>query len=91
VHHPIRQPDRAAQLQPRYFAARCEAAGVRQITVHNARRTCATLLVDLDGHPRIVMQILPHAQLDVTMEVYASASSAATREALKRLGASLDG
>jgi hypothetical protein len=27
----------------------------------------------------------------VTMEVYASASSAATREALKRLGASLDG
>ncbi len=75
----------------RYFAARCEVAGVRQITVHDARRTCATLLVDLDVHPRIVMQILRHAQFDVTMEVYASASSAATREALKRLGASLDG
>ena len=74
----------------RYFAARCTAAGVRQITVHDARRTCATLLVDLDVHPRIVMQILRHAQFDVTMEVYASASSAATREALKRLGASLD-
>ena len=75
----------------RYFAARCTAARVRQITVHDARRTCATLLVDLDVHPRIVMQILRHAQFDVTMEVYASASSAATREALKRLGASLDG
>lgn len=75
----------------RYFAARCAAAGVRQITVHDARRTCATLLVDLDVHPRVVMQILRHAQFDVTMEVYASASSAATREALKRLGASLDG
>jgi integrase len=75
----------------RYFAARCASAGVRQITVHDARRTCATLLVDLDVHPRIVMQILRHAQFDVTMEVYASASSAATREALKRLGASLDG
>jgi hypothetical protein len=37
------------------------------------------------------MQILRHAQFDVTMEIYASASSAATREALKRLGASLDG
>ena len=74
----------------RYFAARCAAAGVRQITVHDARRTCATLLVDLDVHPRIVMQILRHAQFDVTMEIYASASSAATREALKRLGASLD-
>jgi integrase len=75
----------------RYFTARCAAAGVRQITVHDARRTCATLLVDLDVHPRIVMQILRHAQFDVTMEVYASASSAATQEALKRLGASLDG
>jgi integrase len=75
----------------RYFAARCAAPGVRQITVHDARRTCATLLVDLDVHPRIVMQILRHAQFDVTMEVYASASSDATREALKRLGASLDG
>ncbi|MGH3778348.1 MAG: tyrosine-type recombinase/integrase [Pseudonocardiaceae bacterium] len=75
----------------RYFTARCEAASVRQITVHDARRTCATLLVDLDVHPRIVMQILRHAQFDVTMEVYASASSVATREALKRLGASLDG
>lgn len=51
----------------------------------------STLLVDLDVHPRIVMQILRHAQFDVTMEIYASASSAATREALKRLGASLDG
>lgn len=75
----------------RYFTARCTAAGLRQITVHDARRTCATLLVDLDVHPRIVMQILRHAQFDVTMEVYASASSTATREALKRLGASLDG
>jgi integrase len=75
----------------RYFTARCTAAGVRQITVHDARRTCATLLVDLDVHPRTVMQILRHAQFDVTMEIYASASSAATREALKRLGASLDG
>ncbi len=75
----------------RYFTTRCTAAGIRQITVHDARRTCATLLVDLDVHPRIVMQILRHAQFDVTMEVYASASSAATQEALKRLGASLDG
>jgi integrase len=35
----------------RKFTARCEAAGVRPITVHDARHTCATLLVDLDVHP----------------------------------------
>ena len=32
-----------------------------QITVHDARRTCATLLADLDVHPRVAMQILRHA------------------------------
>lgn len=75
----------------RKFAARCRAAGVRRITVHDARRTCASLLVDLDVHPRVIMQILRHAQFAVTMEVYAKASSKATRDALKRLGESLDG
>ena len=74
----------------RYFTARCDSAGVRRITVHDARRTCATLLVDLDVHPRGVMEILRHADFSVTMEIYSQASSTATREALKRLGESLD-
>jgi integrase len=64
-------------------------AGVRKITVHDARRTCATLLVDLDVHPRVIMQVLRHAEVSVTMEIYSQASSDATREALKRLGESL--
>ncbi|HKR49942.1 MAG TPA: hypothetical protein VJT72_10245 [Pseudonocardiaceae bacterium] len=57
--------------------------------MHDGRRTCATLLVGLDVHPREVMQILRHAQIAVTMEIYAQASSRATRAALKRLGDSL--
>jgi hypothetical protein len=36
------------------------------------------------------MRILRHAQFSLTMEVYAEASSAATRDALKRLGEVLD-
>jgi integrase len=70
--------------------AMCEA-GVRKITVHDGRRSCGTLLADLDVHPRVAMQILRHAQFSPTMEIYALASSAATRDALKRLGESLDG
>ena len=73
----------------RKFTARCEAAGVRPITVHDARHTCATLLVDLDVHPRVIMRILRHADQAVTMEIYANASSEATHEALRRLGESL--
>ena len=74
----------------RAFALRVQKAGVPRITVHDARRTCASLLVDLDVHPRVIMRILRHASIDVTMEIYAQASSTATREALNRLGESLD-
>jgi integrase len=63
---------------------------VRRITVHDGRRSCATLLVDLDVHPRVIMRILRHAQFAVTMEIYTRASSKATTDALKRLGESLD-
>jgi integrase len=82
-------------IEPRNFNrswdTRCRKASVRKITVHDGRRTCATLLVDLDVHPREVMRILRHAQIAVTMEIYAQASSKATHAALKRLGDSLDG
>jgi integrase len=49
-------------------------AGVRKITVHDGRRTCASLLVDLDVHPRVIMQIPRHADFKVTMEIYSQAS-----------------
>lgn len=73
----------------RAFARRCAIAGVRACTVHDARRTCATLLVDLGVHPRVIMRVLRHADQAVTMEVYAKASSEATAEALRKLGEAL--
>jgi integrase len=73
----------------RAFTARAARAGVRRITVHDARRTCASLLADLDVHPRVAMQILRHADFAVTMEVYTQVSSKQTGEALWRLGESL--
>jgi integrase len=47
---------------------------------------CASLLVALDVHPRVAMQILRHSQIGVTMNVYSEVSSTETREALRRLG-----
>jgi integrase len=70
----------------RSFAARCDKAGVRRIKVHDTRHTCATVLVALDVHPRIAMQILRHSDIDVTMNVYTEATSEATKAALKKLG-----
>jgi integrase len=74
----------------RFWDRRCELAGVPRITVRDARRTCASLLADLDVHPRVAMQILRHAQFAITMEIYTQVSSRQTREALKRLGEVLD-
>jgi integrase len=73
----------------RRFETRCAKAGVRRITVHDVRHTCATLLAALDIHPRVAMRILRHAQIDVTMNVYTEVSDAKTLQALKRLGKQL--
>lgn len=80
-------------IEPRNFlrswAARCTKAGVRYITVHDGRRSCGSLLADLDVHPRVAMRILRHAQFSMTMEIYTEVSSEQTRAALKKLGDSL--
>jgi len=77
-------------IEPRNFNrswdARINKAGVPKITPHDGRRTCASLLADLDVHPRVAMAILRHAQIAVTMEIYTQVSSKKTREALKKLG-----
>ena len=73
----------------RRFETRCAKAGVRRITVHDMRHTCATPLAALDVHPRVAMRILRHAQIDVTMNVYTEVSDAKTLKALKRLGRQL--
>lgn len=73
----------------RAFKASARAAGVREVPVHATRRTCASLLVALDVHPRVAMQILRHSQIAVTMNVYAEVTSASSRQALGRLDEAL--
>jgi hypothetical protein len=40
----------------------------------------------LEVHPRVIMRILRHADVSMTMEIYANASSTATSEALPPAG-----
>jgi integrase len=75
----------------RRFTARCRAARVRYIKPHGMRRTCASLLVALDVHPRVAMRILRHSKIAVTMEIYTEVPDDSTRDALRRLGDQLDG
>ena len=48
-------------------------------------------LAALDVHPRVATQILRHSKIAITMEIYTEVPSAATREALRKLGQWLDG
>jgi integrase len=57
----------------RAFQTRCRRAGIPMTTVHATRKTCASLLVFMDVHPR--MQILPRSQIAVTMDIYSEVAS----------------
>jgi integrase len=69
----------------RMFEARCKAASVRIIRMHDARHTSASLLVELGVHPRIAMRILRHSKINVTMEVYSHPTDEQVRQALEKL------
>jgi len=58
------------------------------MTVHDAGRTCATLLVDLEVHPRVIMLIRRHAYVSMTLEIYANASPMATLRSAAQAGGS---
>jgi hypothetical protein len=57
---PLRTPIEPRNFN-RYRDRRCDAAGVGRITMHDARRTCGSLLADLDADPRVAMHILRYA------------------------------
>ena len=59
------------------------------VSVHSTRRTCASLLVELDVHPRVAMQILRHSRISITMDIYSQVAASSTREAVGRLGTTL--
>lgn len=52
------------------FRAWCVRAGVRPIRFHDLRHTCATLLLAQDIPPRVVQELLGHAQVSLTLETY---------------------
>jgi hypothetical protein len=64
---------------------------VRQIKIHDTRRTCGSLPPALDVHPRVAMAILWHSRIALTMEVYTQVPDKTTRDALKRLSDFLGG
>ena len=64
-------PLRRDLLHKRIFQPAVEAAGLPAgLRVHDLRHTCASLLVDLGAHPKVIQEWLGHKSITVTIDVY---------------------
>ena len=57
-------------LRKRSFASLLERAGLSKIRFHDLRHTCATLLLGRGVHAKYVQELLGHADISFTLNVY---------------------
>lgn len=74
----------------RSFARLCKEAELRELTPHDMRHMCATLLKDLGVPARDAMAILGHSRISMTLEVYTASGDEAHRSALDRVSQALN-
>jgi integrase len=66
-------------------------ADLPDIRFHDLRHSAASLLLALNVHPRIVMELLGHSQISLTMNTYSHVVPDVLREAVDKLGVALGG
>jgi integrase len=59
-----------ANLVNRSWRPLLERAGLPRIPFHNLRHTCATLLLFRGVHPKLVQELLGHADITTTLNTY---------------------
>ncbi len=64
------RPMNADNLYHRGFKPLLEKAGLSGFTFHSLRHTCATLLLSKNVHPKIVQEMLGHANVAITLDTY---------------------
>lgn len=64
-------PLRRDLLHKRIFRPAVSAAGLPdRLRMHDLRHTCASLLIQLGAHPKVIQEWLGHQSITVTMDVY---------------------
>jgi integrase len=84
-------PLQANNLGQREYAKLIAAAGVKPIKFHGLRHTCATMLLASGEAVPVAAQRLGHAQVSMTLDVYAHATEDLQLAAAAKLGALLHG
>ena len=77
----IGKPIEAAHLRRLSFAPLLEKSGVPGIRFHDLRHTAATLLLGKGVHPKVVADMLGHAQISTTLDLYSHVTPTMQREA----------
>ncbi len=66
----VGNPLHPKNLVDRYFKPTLKAAGLPAIRFHDLRHTAATLLLSADVHPKVVQEMLGHANISITLDTY---------------------
>ncbi|TPG84283.1 site-specific integrase [Brevibacillus laterosporus] len=69
----------------RKFRRLLEEAGLPDIRIHDLRHTVATLLLETGVHPKIVSELLGHANIGITLDRYSHVSMTMQQEAIASL------
>ncbi|MFB9239787.1 tyrosine-type recombinase/integrase [Plantactinospora siamensis] len=81
--------ERGTPMEPtnlsRSFARLREAAGLPGVRLHDLRHTVVSLLMELGVPPHVVQAVARHADVKITLKVYAHANLDAMRQALGKL------
>ena len=87
----IGAPIEASNLLRRSFRPLLIRADVPSIRFHDLRHTAATLMLGRGVHPKIVSEMLGHAQVATTLDLYSHVTPTMQREAAATLDAVLGG
>jgi integrase len=82
-------PVDVGNLTYRSFRPLLERAGLPRIRVHDLRHTFATLLLSKGTHPKIVQEMLGHANISMTLDTYSHVLPTMQDEAIAALEGAL--
>ncbi|WJK37052.1 site-specific integrase [Solwaraspora sp. WMMA2065] len=81
--------ERGTPMEPRnlnrHFAALRDKAGLPDVRLHDFRHTVVSLLMELGVPPHVVQAIARHADVKITLKIYAHANLDVMRQALGKL------
>ena len=80
-----------SHMRRRSFWPLLERADLPRIRFHELRHTAATLMLGRGINPKIVSEMLGHAQISVTLDLYSHVTPTMQREAAEALDAVFQG